>query len=158
MNTTDRTAFAALLADVLGFYGQATSPFALSVWWEACKPFELEAVQMAMTRHATDPEHGHFAPKPADVIRHLRGSTGDDALLAWQDVLAQVRSMGSYGTPKLTPAQREAVHAVGGWGTICRTDESDLTWLQKSFVENYTVQAERIEREALPYAQPLRLS
>ena len=158
MTPNDRPAFAALLADVLGFYGQAMSPFAMSVWWEACKPFDMDAVRAAMTRHATDPDHGHFAPKPADVIRQLRGSTADAALMAWQDVLSQVRSLGSYGTPALTDAQREAVHGVGGWGAICRSDERELSFLQKRFIDHYTVQAERIERQSLPGTQSLRIA
>ena len=67
----DKPAFVELLTQALGFYGQAVSPFAVSVWWQACQGVELDQVRRALTAHAMDPDRGHFAPKPADVVRQL---------------------------------------------------------------------------------------
>lgn len=146
MTESDRPAFAALLADVLGFYRQSASPFALSVWWEACKGFDIAALRKAMTMHATDPERGHFAPMPADVIRHLRGGSAEAAHTAWTALLEQVRAVGSYGSPKVDEPTRRAMQALGGWGAICRAQESDLPFLQRRFCEAFGVETERAQR------------
>ena len=39
-----------LVANVYAFYRQESTSFSLSVWWESCKPFDLEAVQDAFNR------------------------------------------------------------------------------------------------------------
>ncbi len=152
MTETDRQPFAALLADVLGFYGQPVTPFAMGVWWQACLPFDLDAVRLAMTRHATDPDHGHFAPKPADVIRQLRGNSAEAAITAWSTVLDQVRSVGSYGSPKFDDATRSAVQSLGGWGAICRAQETELPFLQKRFADAYQAHSNELSRAALSIA------
>jgi len=74
----DRPAFAALLTDALAFYGKDASPFALDVWWQACKAFPLDVVRQAISRHAMDAERGRFAPLPADVIAQIEGRTAHD--------------------------------------------------------------------------------
>lgn len=136
MTDPDRPAFAALLADVLGFYGKATSPFAMRVWWEACKPFDLAAVSAAMTRHATDPKHGHFAPMPADVIRQLRGDADDAALLAWGEVLRVARAGGS-GVTELPVATQQALQELGGIAVVQRAEEGENGFLQRRFVDAF---------------------
>lgn len=158
MTPADRPQFVSLLADVLGFYGQPTSPFALEVWWQACQPFELPEVQRAMTSHATDPDHGHFAPKPADVIRQLRGDGKERGLLAWTHLLGEVRRVGSYGRPDLDPQALEALDSLGGWSTVCRSQESDLQWMQKRFCDAYSVHQDRQARGiAIGNVQALKL-
>jgi hypothetical protein len=157
MTHQDRADFATLLAEVLGFYRQQTSPFAMSVWWEACKGFEIAQVRQAMTAHALNPDRGHFAPMPADIIRHLVPSNDDAAHSAWANLLEQVRSIGSYGSPKLDDNARNALAAMGGWGALCRSDERELPFLQKRFVDGYKQVAEQQRREALSGPESLRL-
>lgn len=137
MTNNDRAAFAALLADVFGFYREPLSDFAVSVWWESCKTFELRAVRLAMTGHATDPERGQFIPKPADVIRQLRGTTKDEALTAWQRVIGQVGHVGRYGTPRLSEAESVALGAIGGWQRLCNSQEDELGHLAREFCANF---------------------
>lgn len=158
MNLHDKPGFQALLADVLGFYGKSVSPFAISVWWEACREMDLESVRAAMTAHATDPQRGHFAPMPADVIRHVHGSVSDRAAEAWIGVLRQVRSVGSYGSPELDEGQREALEAIGGWGALCSSEESQLAFLQRRFVEAYQTLSARASRLAIANPGPLKLA
>ena len=160
MKQADRPAFIALLTDVLGFYGQTTSPFALSVWWEACKDMELSVIRAALTAYATDPNRGHFAPKPADVIRVVRGTTEERGHAAWADLLGQVRSVGSYGAPEIGDAARAGLNAIGGWLALCMADESSLTFLQRQFAEGYShgEASERREKLLGNSVAPLRIA
>ena len=149
MTDADRAEFAALLSDVLGFYGKPTTEFAMSVWWQACAPFDISAVRKAMTAHATDPDRGHFAPMPADVIRNIRGTSKESAHMAWQRLIEQIRTVGSYGRPKLDAPTSAALESIGGWSGLCQSQESQLSWLQRQFLTAYGVQTERMNREGL---------
>ena len=84
------------ISGVMSFYGKSVSRFALDVWWTALRRFDLVAIVDAFNRHLANPDTGQFAPKPADIIRMLQGSTQDSALRAWAKVDHAVRSVGTY--------------------------------------------------------------
>lgn len=144
MQASDRTPFAELLTDALAFYGQTVSTFALGVWWSACQSFDLEQVRQALTAHAMDPERGHFAPKPADIVRQLQGTQTDRSLVAWGMVLESMQRVGAYSSVAFDDA---AIHAaiddLGGWPKICRETMDALPHLQRRFCESYRVYARR---------------
>jgi len=151
MNQSDQARFAALLTDVLAFYGQAVSGFALSVWWEACKSFEYEAVQRALSRHATDPERGMFAPKPADVVRQVQGTPTDRAASAWSVTLDAASRVGAYTDVVFDdPIIHAAIEDMGGWVALCRTDTDRLSYLQHRFTEAYRAYANRGDLTTYP--------
>lgn len=138
MTSEDRAGFSRLITDVLGFYGQTVSDFAISVWWEACQPFSLEQVRKAMSAHATDPDVGRFAPKPADVVRALRGTHGDRSLVAWGKVHQAMSAVGAYESVVFDdPAIHTAVEDIGGWTAICRGEIDELPHLQRRFCQSY---------------------
>lgn len=151
MNQSDQARFAALLTDVLAFYGQAVSSFALSVWWEACRSFEYEAVQRALSRHAMDPERGMFAPKPADVVRQVQGTPTDRAARAWSITLDAASRVGAYTDVVFDdPIIHAAIEDMGGWVALCRTDTDRLSYLQHRFTEAYRAYANRGDLTTYP--------
>lgn len=144
MQQSERGAFAQLITDVLAYYRQDASRFVLDLWWNACQPFDLEQIQKAMQRHATDPEHGQFAPKVADVVRILSGTTTDRASLAWGKVLEAMSSVGAYTDVIFDdPAIHAAAEDMGGWPKMCRTDLKELGLLQHRFMQSYRAYAGR---------------
>lgn len=144
MQQHERGEFAQLITDVLAYYRQDASRFVLDIWWNACKPFDLQQVQKAMQRHATDPEHGQFAPKVADLVRILQGTTTDRAALAWGKVLEAMSSVGAYTDVVFDdPAIHAAADDMGGWPKMCRTDLKELSHLQHRFMQSYRAYTER---------------
>lgn len=144
MQQSERGAFAQLITDVLAYYRQDASRFVLDLWWNACQPFDLEQIQKAMQRHATDPEHGQFAPKVADLVRILSGTTTDRASLAWGKVLEAMSSVGAYTDVVFDdPAIHAAAEDMGGWPKMCRTEIKELGLLQHRFMQSYRAYAER---------------
>lgn len=138
MKQSDRAEFAALITDALAFYRQDVSKFALGVWWAACERFDLEQVRGALTAHAMDPERGQFAPKPADLVRHLAGTATDRAMIAWGKVMGAISAVGSYTDVLFDdPAIHAAIEDVGGWVKVCRGEIKDLSYLQHRFTESY---------------------
>ena len=144
MQASDRQEFAKLIADVMAFYRQDVSKFALTVWWQACQAFDFEQVSKALTAHAMDPEHGKFPPKPSDLVRVLQGTQTDRAMLAWGKTLEAMGRVGAYTDVVFDDA---AIHAViedlGGWPKVCRTEMAELGYLQHRFCESYRAYAGR---------------
>lgn len=144
MTPPDRAPFAQLMTQALAFYRQDVTDFTLEVWWNACLPFDLEQVRRALTAHATDPERGQFPPKPADLVRQLRGTHGDRALLAWGKVYDAMRTVGAYTSVDFgDPAVHAAIVDAGGWTALCRGDEADLPFVQKRFCDAFRTYAQR---------------
>ncbi|MEO8297076.1 MAG: DUF6475 domain-containing protein [Burkholderiales bacterium] len=132
------------MADVMAFYRQDLSTFALTVWWQACERFDLEQVRKVMTAHAMDPEHGRFAPRPADVIRLLQGTATDRSLLAWGKVMDAAQRVGAYTSVAFDdPVIHAVIEDLGGWVLVCRAGVNELPFLQRRFCDGYKAYANR---------------
>lgn len=154
MQPSDRPEFKALMTDALAFYGKDVSTFTLSVWWQACERFDVEQVRSALTAHAMDPDHGHFAPQPADIVRVLMGTMLDRSLVAWSKVLEASQRVGAYRTVVFDdPAIHAAVVDVGGWQSVCRCERDELPFLQRRFCD-----AHRMYGKRPGFAYPPRLA
>ena len=153
MHDGDRKEFSRLVTDVHAFYRHECSDFVRDVWWSACKPFDMEQVRGAFTKHATDPESGRFCPKPADLVRVLAGTSTDRAALAWGKTLEAMGSVGAYTDVVFDdPAIHAVVEDLGGWPKLCRTETKDLSYTQHRFTESHRAYTGRGE---FPYPRRL---
>jgi Domain of unknown function (DUF6475) len=138
MNINEKPEFYKLVSAALAYYRQDASEFALNVWWEGCKGFAYEQVAKALTKHATDPDKGQFAPKVADVVRQLGGTGTDRSLLAWGKVFAAMSEVGAYQDVDFQDAAiHKAISDMGGWAKLCRTESDQLSYTQHRFCECY---------------------
>lgn len=138
MQTDDRSEFAQLVSDALGYYRQDTSKFLLNLWWSACQGFTLEQVSKALSAHAMDPERGQYAPKIADIVRVLAGTSTDRANLAWGKVHEAMSAVGAYTDVVFDePAIHSVIEDLGGWPKLCRGEIKDLSYVQHRFCEAY---------------------
>lgn len=144
MTDEDKPELFSLIAKVQSFYGKDISPFALSVWWAACRQFDLDQVCGALNSHAIDPESGVYPPKPADVVRMLRGTATDRSRQAWGKVMDAMQRVGAYRSVVFDDA---VIHAViedlGGWMKLCRSDMADLSYTEHRFCESYRAYVNR---------------
>lgn len=140
--------FKSLLTDALAYYGKDCSKFTLQVWWGACQGFDFEQISKAMQRHATDPERGQFAPKVADIVRVLQGTSTDRAAIAWGKVHEAMGSVGAYSDVVFDdPAIHAVIEDLGGWPKVCRTDVDELSYLQHRFQESHRAYTGRVKFE-----------
>jgi hypothetical protein len=138
MRQADRGDFGELIQAALAFYRQPCSDFTLDVWWRVCEPFEMEQVRKALTAHATDPDRGHFAPMPADLVRVLQGTKVDRALMAWAKVFEAMRTVGAYQSVVFDdPAIHATVAYMGGWTKLCQLPEKEQPHAQRRFCEQH---------------------
>lgn len=138
MTPKDSDAFTRLIADVHAFYRAPCSDFAIRVWWEAMKPYDLAAVQDAMNRHCVNPDTGQFLPKPADVVKMLGGTSQDAALTAWSEVDRAVRIVGNYRSVVFAdPVIHRVLHDMGGWIQLGTKTNEEWPFLRNEFVNRY---------------------
>lgn len=165
--------FRELMQGVHDFYGRDVTEFALSVWWQAMRPFDLAAVRDAMSRHVVNPDAGQFMPKPADVVRMIGGRTVDAAQRAWSKVDAAVRRVGTYQSVAFDdPVIHRVIEDMGGWILLGGKSEHDWPFVAREFENRYRGYAMRNEtpdycarlvgiaessnlRSALPVAEPV---
>lgn len=153
MSENERSEFSQLVTAALAYYRQDVTPFVLDVWWQGCKPFGMEQLRKALTKHATDPDRGQFAPKVADIVRVLGGTQTDRSLVAWGRVFDAMSSVGAYRDVVFDdPAIHAAVADLGGWQKVCRSDLKDISYMQHRFCESYRAYA---GREAFDYPRVL---
>jgi hypothetical protein len=138
MNTTDFEKFRDLLVNVHSFYGKNVSQFSLDLWWEAMRPFELADVQSAMNRHCVSPDTGQFLPKPADIVKALRGTTANNAAQAWAKVDRAIRRVGSYQSVVFDdPIIHAVLHDMGGWILLGEKTEDEWPFVAREFENRY---------------------
>lgn len=159
MNNQDRSRFASAIHGTFEVYSpKPVSEQLMTIWWASLKPYGIDDVCQALTKHISDPERGQFPPKPADVIRFL--ATGDKeqlenlkskAEMQWFNVTRAITNCGAYRTPNFKdPLTAATVVSLGGWPAICSKTNQQLDWLQKQFVSTY-MDFERSPLEQLPH-------
>lgn len=165
MNSNDQTRFKELVTSIADTYSKEFTPTELKLWWNMFKPYSIEAFEQAVYQHIACPDSGMFAPKPADIMKFITGTTKqneqaieDKAELAWQVIEGEIRRIGSYGSLKMEDKQAlAAVQALGGWKHLCSLTNDQMVWAHKEFVSTYQ-NYERTPVEALPDKLPGRVA
>lgn len=138
MTENDFEKFKQGLGGVYDFYDKELSKFALDVWWNAMKQFDLPAIIQAFNRHVINTESGKWLPKPADVIKMLQGSSLDAALTAWAKVDKAVRIKGTYVDVVFDdPLIHRVIHDMGGWIAFGMKKEDEWPFVAKEFENRY---------------------
>lgn len=146
MHDTDKPRFADLLSDVMAYYGKDATDFMLSIFWDSLKRFDIEDVSRAFTVHAQNPDSGQFAPKVADIMRMIEGSTQTQGMLAWSKVQKAIRSVGKMRSVAFDdPLIHAVIYDMGGWYALCSCNDEDLPFKARDFEKRY--QGYRSSRE-----------
>ena len=157
MNDHDRKEFAELIIGNGEMYTKVISKTLMSLYFEALKSYSISDIRTGFSRHSMDAKHGSFFPKPADIARHMQTnelSTEDKAMLAWSQVIREIRRVGSYGTLNLDDKQAlAAVKALGSWKQLCGSTVDDMTWKKKEFLAIYETY-ENTPLDMLPSSMP----
>lgn len=138
MTESDRDQLYELVSGVYAFYRQDCSPFALGVWWEACRPYDMSAVHDAMNRHAVNPDNGQFLPKPADIVKLIGGGSADGALMAWAKLETAVKRVGPYESVVFDdPMMHRVIEDMGGWPDFGSKKDDEWPFVRNHFSTLY---------------------
>ena len=99
----------------------------------------MDEIRYGLNLHVRNPDTGMFLPKPADIIRHIDGSSDSQAKVAWSQVDKAIRYHGAWASVVFVEEPR--IHAViadmGGWIKLCATSEREYAFRQNEFEKRY---------------------
>jgi len=157
MDNSDKKEFAVLFYGTGELYDKPVTKNLLQLYFDALKGYSIDDVKSGVSKHALDPKHGTFFPKPADIVRHLQSgqlSTEEKAELAWAEIQQCLRRNGAYGGLSIEDKQGiAALKSFTTWKEFCAMDASKLTWAKKEFISMYSTY-ENTPLEMLPSSLP----
>ena len=153
MTRGERTEVLKALTALAEYHKDELSEARQLIYLQAFEDYSLRDVLMAL-KQSID-LHTWF-PKVPELKKLIDGTDSDHALLAWNDLVREVRRTGYTGRPELPEATIDAVDRVwGSWVALCQTRPAEgpglYAW-QKRFQDTYQVLATR-GRMALPPSQ-----
>lgn len=138
MTPNDRPQFAELWVAAYAVYGKQVSDAMLDVVFSALSSYSLQDIRTGLSGHIKNPDSGQFAPKPADVIKHVSGNSQSAAGAAWAKVDYAVRCVGNYRSVVFDdPKIHAAIERLGGWVKVSMTENSEYPFLQNHFLKLY---------------------
>lgn len=138
LQPSDRPEFLRALKRLYSLYRVELSDDVVDLWWEILVDYDLPAITMGLTRHVRNPDTGQFLPKPAEIIKHIGGTTQDAAQIAWSKVLGAIRKVGSWMDVAFDdPLIHSVLGDMGGWVLLCSTLEEEMPFRAREFENRY---------------------
>lgn len=151
MTEQDYEGFVNGLAGVMDAYGKTLSEFTARLWFDVLRPYGLEGIASAFRRHVGSPDAGMFPPKPADIVRMMGGTSGDNAARAWAKVDRAVRHVGTYRSVVFDdPLIHRVLAEMGGWATLGMKRDDEWPFVAREFEGRYRGYTMRQERPDYP--------
>jgi hypothetical protein len=148
----DRAAFAGLLKGLGEAFNEPVSDLRAEIYFAALEDRDIADVKAAVFAHI---RAGKFFPRPAELRERISGNVEDQAEMAWQSLLREVRRVGYIGRPVLDAATSHAALGLfgGSWRTLCEhlpAQGPELLGYRKQFVASYGATARLAAAGALP--------
>ena len=145
--------FVAALTVCFETYGKTLSAGVGKFWLSALNAggISLDEAGEALALHALDPDTGQYLPKIADIVRHCKGGTDDNAEIAWARVQDAVRRVGKYTSVVFDDIKTmNAVELSGGWVKMCNADLGNEVADRAAFRKAYHASKSDACRNILP--------
>jgi hypothetical protein len=142
MSDTSQRILAAVVA-ASEIYAKELSQPAIKIWIATLGGLPIEAVEHAFAAHFKDPDAGRYMPKPADVIRRVRGISDDVALRAWTRYLEGLKDGWARALIFDDPVLHRVVGDMGG--SLRRMTAFEEPQLRREFERRYIGYLERGE-------------
>jgi hypothetical protein len=149
----DEPAFVGLMSGLGEAFNEPVSKARALIYFQALEDLPIDALRVAVLAHVRT---GKFFPRPAELRERALGNVEDQAEVAWQHVLREVRRVGWTGTPAWpdSATQHAALGLFGGtWRTLCEhlpAQGPELLGYRKVFVALYGASARQAAALALP--------
>lgn len=149
----DRARFAALITGVADYYRTPLSDFAIGLYWNGLRRYDIAAIEQALERHIARPDReGAFMPKVSDLTVMLDGRSGDQSAVAWAKVDRAVRTRGSYDDVVFDDALIHRVIAdLGGWVWLGNQTDKEWPFIARDFQSRYQGYRMRGETPQYPH-------
>lgn len=137
MTNDDKKHFATLMLGVSEYYGTKMSDAVISIYWDALKDFDIQAIDKALSAHLKS-DTGQFMPKVADVVKLIDGSSSDMAVVAWTEVQKAIGRVGAYASVVFDdPIIQAVIRDMGSWSGMCHKSVDEMPFVAKEFQQRY---------------------
>lgn len=145
MNQNDKQKFAEAFIGTWELHGKTPAPEAIKLAFNALSKYPVAEVLQGLQRHVCDPDRGQFIPKPADIVRQMRGTPESRALAAWATVEHGIR--GGYQSKANyvvfdDPIVHMVVSEMGGFSRLGARNESDMPFIQRDFINRFEMRSQ----------------
>ena len=149
MNKSDDIKFSEIMATMSELYEMNISDVVMEIWFKTLEEFPIDTISTAVFDYMKNPDVGRYKPKPADIVKMIKGSTSDAASLAWTKVDKAVRMVGNYRSVVFDDIIiHKVITDMGGWVGFGDKPESEWPFIAKDFQSRYRIYAGRGEIEA----------
>jgi hypothetical protein len=138
MQDSDKSEFMAMLEGIFLSYGKDINISVYRIWWGAVRQFSIEEIDKAFNAHVMNPESGQYLPKPADIIKHLKGTNTDRAAIAWSRVIRAIEIIGPYQTIAFDdPVIHAVIRDMDGWVKLNSITDAESPFVANDFKNRY---------------------
>ena len=129
---------AILQAAYPGFIDEKTRTVTLDVYWKFLCEVCDERFGMGIKKHIREKKN---FPAIAEILEACEFDLKEaDALDAWGEVIEQIGTVGSYGTPKFSsPETMNVVQSIGGWKMLCMTETAKIGIQREAFLKAFRI-------------------
>jgi len=141
--TCTRTEFAPLIALLSALYPERkTDPAMIEAYYAILSDIDIELLKAATLQIAASPETNFF-PRAAAIraaafalVETASGTPNADD--AWDEVMKAIGKFGMYRKPEFSdPLIQKALDGIGGWRTLCMSDESETSYTRDAFKKSF---------------------
>lgn len=130
--------FNQILISAAEVVGKSISPESLVLYWDLLSTFELDDVVRAVKAHLQNAEVGAFMPKPADIIKHIEGTSDSRSMQAWSKVVKAIRFIGPHQSICFDdPIVHSVLDDMGGWVKFGTVTDDEMPFLGNEFDKRY---------------------
>ncbi len=120
------------------YYNRELSIGVIEIYWQGLQRFDVDAIEVAMNRHISNPDSGHYMPKVSDLVRMIEGTTKDSSVRAWSLVEQGLQRVGTYSDIVFAdPVIHRVIYDMGGWIGFGRKSVDEWPFVAKEFQERY---------------------
>lgn len=102
------------------------------------KDFDIVQIRRALTKHIQNPVTGMYIPKPADLMKYLKPTTGNDVERQWAIVMQAISSCGGrYSNVYFEDVITNTIIHEMNWGNICNITDTSEPFERKRFLQAY---------------------
>ena len=144
MNDSDKKEFAKIFAAMGENFNATVTKEGLRVRFEALKDFSIDEIKQACINLVKNRVYPGM-PTTGEIRAAMKidqPQLEDVAQMKVNEVMGQIRAIGSYGQPKWSdPIMTDLLTRRWNWQSLCAMTETELKWWAKEFAEAYRAYA-----------------
>ena len=118
---------------------------AIALYYDLLREYNYNDIVRGVYAHI---KTNKFFPTPADIISQIEGSKEENEMFsgeqAFKSVLNAIRKHGTCTSVKFSdPCIHFAIESVGGYQQIGMTEDNDIKWLKKEFINAFSLAKKR---------------